>query len=54
MDKIKLTPEILKGFVSSLLQKGFDGASDIPECHMEWWDLCCGLHPNVAIAAPRG
>jgi predicted phage terminase large subunit-like protein len=51
---IKLTAEIIRGFVSSLLQKGFDGASDIPDCHMEWWELCTDSAPLVGIAAPRG
>lgn len=52
--KIKLNADVIRGFVSSLLQKGFDGAAEIPECHMEWWDLCCRPDPLVAIAAPRG
>ena len=52
--QIKLTAEIIRGFVSSLLQKGFDGASEIPDCHMEWWEYCTDSAPLVAIAAPRG
>jgi predicted phage terminase large subunit-like protein len=41
------------GFVQSLLAKRFDGASQIPEFHKEWWDLCCSDEKFVAIAAPR-
>lgn len=51
---IKLSAEIIRGFVSSLLQKGFDGAAEIPACHMEWWEQCCSPAAMVAIAAPRG
>ncbi|HET8688236.1 MAG TPA: hypothetical protein VFM18_16510 [Methanosarcina sp.] len=49
-----LTPEIIRGFVGSMLQKNFDGAVESPDCHMEWWKYCCSDHPQVAIAAPRG
>jgi predicted phage terminase large subunit-like protein len=48
-----LTADVLRGFTSSLLQKNFDGAVESPECHMEWWELCCSKDPQVAIAAPR-
>lgn len=24
-----------------------------PDCHLEWWDLCCSGDKQVAIAAPR-
>lgn len=51
---IKITADILKGFVASLIQKDLDGASPTPNCHMEWWDLCCSDSTKVAIAAPRG
>lgn len=37
-----------------MLRKGFDTPAPIPECHREWWELCCLPHPRVAIAAPRG
>lgn len=49
-----LTADVIKGFSQSLLQKNFDAASDSPACHLEWWDLCCKPHPQVAISAPRG
>ena len=51
---VKITAEMLKGFVGSLIQKDFDGSAPTPQCHMEWWELCCSLDTYVAIAAPRG
>lgn len=53
-EKIKLTSADIEGFVNALLKKDFDGAADIPDCHREWWDMCCSDHKFVAIAAPRG
>ena len=35
------------------LRKDFDGATSIPECHRDWWEMCCSNHKFVAIAAPR-
>ena len=52
--KIKLTSEIIKGFVGTCLVKRFDDASQIPKVHEEMWDLCCSDNRFVAIAAPRG
>lgn len=50
-----LSADILKGFVTSCLVKDFDGALATPDCHMEWWDICCNIKNKfVAIAAPRG
>lgn len=49
-----ITADTVQGFVSSLLQKNFDGAVESPECHYEWWRLFCEKHSLVAIAAPRG
>ena len=51
---VNLTAEIVEGFVGSLLLKGFDEPTQIPEFHKEWWRLCCGPDRFVAIAAPRG
>lgn len=48
-----LTAQTIAGFSGSLLQKNFDGAVETPECHMEWWALCCSKERYVAIAAPR-
>lgn len=50
----KLTSEIIEGFVASLLSPRFDEPAPIPDCHREWWELCCSAHKRVAIAAPRG
>jgi predicted phage terminase large subunit-like protein len=49
-----LTADTIAGFSGSLLQKNFDGAVATPECHYEWWELCCAKDRYVAIAAPRG
>lgn len=49
----QLTPEIIAGFSSSLLQKNYDNPVESPPCHYDWWNLCCSKHAKVAIAAPR-
>ena len=51
---IKLTAEVVEGFVQSLLASSFDDPTPTPEFHRELWDLCCSDHHLVAIAAPRG
>ena len=51
---VKLTSELIEGFVGSVLLPNFDKASPIPEFHRELWDLCCSDSPLVAVAAPRG
>lgn len=51
---MQLTKEIVAGFVGSVLSGSFDEATQSPECHLEWWDLCCSSNRYVAIAAPRG
>lgn len=48
-----LDAETIRGFVGSLLVRQFDDATQIPDIHMEWWELCCSEHRNIAIAAPR-
>lgn len=48
-----LTADTIKGFSTSLLQKGFDGPVTSPEVHYDFWKLFCDPHPQVAIAAPR-
>lgn len=50
---IKLTADILEGFVGSVLAKRFDGGTNTPWFHREWWELCTGKNRFVAIAAPR-
>lgn len=49
-----LTADLVFGFAGSLLSKGFDEPAPTPDCHREWWELCCSPHKRVAIAAPRG
>ena len=51
---MKITPDTIQGFVSSILSQGFDGAVESPEFHREVWELCCSPNKYVAIAAPRG
>lgn len=51
---MNLTPDVIEGFVKSVLLKHFDDPSPIPDFHRELWELCCSDHPLVAIAAPRG
>lgn len=51
---MKLTAEIIAGFVGSVLAKRFDDATKIPAFHMDMWEAACSHHKNVAIAAPRG
>lgn len=43
----------IHGFVQSTLQRKFDQPVASPDCHLEWWDLCCSGASHVAIAAPR-
>ncbi len=50
---MKLTKEVIAGFVGSLLSRNFDGAVASPEFHSECWELCCSDTRQVAIAAPR-
>ena len=49
-----LTAEHIEGFVVACLHKNFDTPAEIPDCHREWWEMCCHKHKFVAIAAPRG
>lgn len=50
---MNLTSATIEGFVKTILYKRFDGATDVPDCHREWWDMCCADNRYVAIAAPR-
>jgi len=50
---MKLTPDMIHGFTGACLAKRYDGTTPTPQCHLEWWDLCCSDDPLVAIAAPR-
>lgn len=49
-----LTALDIEGFSEACLKKNFDTPADTPQCHREWWDMCCHPHKFVAIAAPRG
>ena len=51
---MKLTPEVLEGFVKTVLSSKFDDAVATPEFHREAWELCCSKYDKVALAAPRG
>jgi predicted phage terminase large subunit-like protein len=51
---MKLTPQIVEGFVGSILAKRFDCAVETPQFHHELWELACSDHQFVAVAAPRG
>src|SRR5882672_966567 len=51
---MKLTPEIIGGFVGSVLAPRFESATATPQFHHELWELACSDAPYVAIAAPRG
>src|SRR5690242_6516717 len=51
---VKLTADLIYGFAAGLLSKGFDEPAPTPDCHREWWDMCCSPYKRVAIAAPRG
>ena len=52
--KVKLTADLIEGFANSLLSQRFDEPAPTPECHRDWWGLCCSNMRRVAIAAPRG
>ena len=51
---MQLTADLIYGFTGSLLSGRFDEPAPTPECHRDWWELCCSKHKRVAIAAPRG
>lgn len=51
---VKLTSDIVCGFMGSILSPTLDEPAPTPECHREWWELCCSANKRVAIAAPRG
>jgi predicted phage terminase large subunit-like protein len=51
---MKLTADVVAGFVGSILSKRFDESVASPEFHHELWDLACSDYQYVAVAAPRG
>lgn len=38
----------------SLLAPRYDDPRPVPDCHHDWWTICCSEDAQVAIAAPRG
>jgi predicted phage terminase large subunit-like protein len=51
---MKLTSDVIAGFVGSVLASRFDGQAASPQFHRECWELCCSPDKFVAISAPRG
>ena len=51
---VKLTPELVEGFIGSCLASKFDNPAKTPQFHRELWELCCSDARLVAVAAPRG
>ncbi len=50
---LDISATVIEGFVGSVLLKEFDGQFKIPQCHREWWEMCCSKEKYVAVAAPR-
>lgn len=48
-----LDQHVIHGFVQSCLQRKFDQPVQTPQCHLDWWELCCSNNTHIAIAAPR-
>lgn len=51
---MKLTADVISGFVQSILAGQFDGQAASPPFHHECWELCTSNEKYIAIAAPRG
>ncbi len=51
---MKVTKEVVAGFVGGVLASRFETPSASPNWHHEAWELCCSDFPRVAISAPRG
>lgn len=54
VERIKLTPSLMEGFVTLYLLDRFDSPQPIPNLHRKIWDMFCSDDRLVAIAAPRG
>ena len=50
----RVTKEVIYGLMGSVLSANLGDAVATPQCHLEWWDLCCSPDKFVAISAPRG
>jgi predicted phage terminase large subunit-like protein len=51
---MRVTKEVIYGLMGSVLSTNLGDAVSTPQCHLEWWDLCCSPDKFVAISAPRG
>lgn len=51
---MKLSSDVIAGFVGAVLASQFDGQAASPPFHKECWELCTSDTKYVAIAAPRG
>lgn len=51
---MKVTAQVVAGFVGSILAPKFEDSCASPEFHTEMWELCTSPKKYVAIAAPRG
>jgi predicted phage terminase large subunit-like protein len=51
---MNVTADDILGLTTSLLAPRYDEPRPVPECHYEWWKICCSDDAQVAIAAPRG
>ncbi len=50
----RVTADDILGLTTSLLAPRYDDPRPVPDCHYDWWEICCLDDPQVAIAAPRG
>ena len=50
---VSLDASTIEGFVNSCLIQRFDGATDIPWFHKEWWRFVTKTDKFVALSAPR-
>lgn len=52
--RVKLTPELVEGFVETFLLDQFEASKAIPDFHRTLWGMFCASTRRIAIAAPRG
>lgn len=50
----KVTPDLIYGFVNTLLAPHLDNPKPTPSFHLKLWNLCCLPDEFVAVSAPRG
>lgn len=51
---MRITADVVAGFVASVLGSRFDGRAESAPFHRECWELCTGPDRFIAMAAPRG